>query len=106
SRHAKTKTTVTDFGERVARNRKDTPHFALKPTDRIRQQWHDVIAFKTDTTRETASKHNSWRLKSLEATGTRVNWAMLFEGYVCVTAGVAWNSISNYLGYLKLPRPK
>jgi transcriptional regulator with XRE-family HTH domain len=106
SRHAKTGATLTAFCERVARNRKDTPGFALKPTDRIRKQWLEVIAFKTDTTREVATKHNSWRLKPLESTGSRVNWAMLFEGYVCVTAGVTWNAISNYLGYLKLPRPK
>ncbi|MEB2399339.1 MAG: helix-turn-helix transcriptional regulator [Alcaligenaceae bacterium] len=106
SRHAKVGTAQTAFSERVARNRNDTPGFALKPTDRIRQQWHEVIAFKTDTTRETATKHNSWRLKPLESTGSRVNWAMLFEGYVCVTGGVTWNAISSYLGYLKLPRPK
>lgn len=106
ARHAKSETKRSAFSERVARNRKDTPGFALKATQRIQEQWHDVIAFKTDTTRETATKHNSWRLKPLESTGTRVYWQMLFDGYVCVTAGVAWNAISNYLGYLKLPRPK
>ncbi len=31
---------------------------------------------------------------------------MLFDGYVCVTTGVTWNAISNFLGYLKLSRPK
>ncbi len=106
SRNQKVGDKPTVYSQRVARNRAETPGFSLKPTTRIREQWYEVISFKTDTTRETANKRNSWRLKPLESTGARVQWSMLFDGYVCITAGVAWNNISNYLGYLRLPRPK
>lgn len=96
---------LTAYGKRIRRTRAETPSYTLKPTERIRVQWLDVLAFKTDAARETADKTNTWRLKPLDRTGMRVQWPMLYDGQVCVTGAVAWNSISQYLGYLQLVKP-
>lgn len=97
---------LSAFGKRVQRNKADTPGYTLKPTPRIVEQWNGVLAFKTDSTREGANKRNTWRLKPLENTGARIIWSMLFDGQVCVTSSVAWSNFSQYLGYLRLPKPK
>ncbi|MDM0018015.1 helix-turn-helix domain-containing protein [Variovorax saccharolyticus] len=96
---------LTAYGKRIQRGKAETPNYTLRPTKRIRVQWVDVLAFKTDAGRETADKTNTWRLKPLDRTGMRVQWPMLYEGQVCVTGAVAWNSISQFLGYLRLPKP-
>ena len=80
-------------------------HFALKPTPRIAMQWQDLLALKTDPLRTHARARNTWRLKPLNRVAFITNPMMMFRGQVCATAGVQWNHVSCYLGWLNLSAP-
>lgn len=70
------------------------------PTARLEEQWLELIRFKADLTRDGATPRNTWRLKSVDKTGSRILWSMLCDGLVCATAGVHWGFFSSYLSYL------
>lgn len=80
--------------------------FALQPTPKIVAQWQDLIAHKTNLTREHARARNTWRLKPLHRVGFVPNAMMMHSGQVCATAGVQWNHASCYLGWLALASPE
>lgn len=81
-------------------------HYALKPTSRLEAQWEDLLGLKTNPLREHARARNTWRLKPLSRVGFVPNRMMIFRGQVCATAGVQWNHLSCYLGWLTLPPPE
>lgn len=72
----------------------------LKPTSRLQAQWRELIQFKTDSLRDGATARNSWRLKSVEQTGMRLTWAVLYDGAVCTTAGVHWCLFGPFLHFI------
>jgi transcriptional regulator with XRE-family HTH domain/integrase len=72
----------------------------LRPTARLMYQWEELIRFKTDVTRQGATAHNSWRLKSVESSGFRIGWAHMCDGAVCATAGVHWAIFAPFLGFI------
>lgn len=81
------------------------PNYCLSFTPRIKSQWVHVLSLKTDPMRPFARARNTWRLKEISKVSTRVTEPMMFHGRVCVTAGVHWNFIASYLGFLKLAPP-
>lgn len=94
---------ITQFGERQRRNRGNSQAFHVPSTPRLREQWRQLCAHKTDATRPHATVHNTWRLKPLARTGIRVQWPMLVNGQVCATAGVQYPQIRAFLGFLATP---
>lgn len=72
----------------------------LRPTTRLRSQWEELIRFKTDVTRPGATARNTWRLKSVESSGSRITWANMCDGAVCATAGVHWSFFAPFLGFI------
>lgn len=72
---------------------------------RLVEEWHDVLALKTDAQREGGTPNNTWRLKPARQTAQRIQPWMVFGNMSCATAGVQWRMVSSYLGWLKLPRP-
>ena len=78
--------------------------FRLKATARLNGQWHDLLTLKTDPMRDHARARNTWRLKPVHKVSQRITEAMLFDGQVCVTAGMQWGFWASYLGWLHLPQ--
>jgi hypothetical protein len=72
------------------------------PEGRLRTQWKDVIAFKSDALRPDAEPGNSWRLKNLQDSGARLSQANVLDGMVCSAADASWSFVGGYLGWLKL----
>lgn len=73
---------------------------SLRPTDRLKWQWEEMIRCKTDITREGATARNTWRLKAVENSGFRINWSHMLDGSVCATAGVHWAMFGPFLGFI------
>lgn len=102
----KTKPKGTRYGNRQKRNRAALTPFALAATDRLKAQWSELIRMKTDLSRPLATVRNTWRVKPLDRTGTRLHWSMLIDGQACVTASVQYKQIASFLGFLALPKDK
>jgi hypothetical protein len=99
---------MTSYGKRLQANRKKlievAPNgFGLVSTERLRAQWQEVLALKTDIDRKDGTVRNTWSLKTPDRVGQRVHWSMLIDGSVCVTAGGQYRQIASFLGYLALP---
>jgi hypothetical protein len=88
----------------MRRNLKSLGPYALPATERLRHQWAQVIEFKSDMSRDGARTRNSWRMKTADKVGIRLEWCMILDGRVCVSAGMAYKQISRFLGFLALPR--
>jgi transcriptional regulator with XRE-family HTH domain len=80
-------------------------HYAIPFTPRLANQWRDLLRLKTDPLRPQARARNTWRLKPIAKVALRVSPAMVFDGRICVTAGVHWGAFSSYLGWLRLAPP-
>lgn len=104
TRRGQTAAPTTSFGKRMKDNLRQTGKFALPASDRLRDQWTQVIELKTDVSREGAKARNTWRLKTPDKVGIRVEWCMVLDGRVSVSAGIAYKQISRYLGFLALSR--
>jgi len=72
----------------------------LRPTPRLKSQWEELIRFKMDVTRQGATARNSWRLKSVESSGSRIGWAHMCDGMVCATAGIHWSIFAPFFGFV------
>lgn len=83
-----------------------TGHFRVPFADPLKQQWRELLAYKTDALRPEATPRNTWRLKPLSSTAIHVLPWMVYDGQVCATAGVQYGFICSYLGWLKLDPPE
>lgn len=97
---------VTRYGKRQLRNRETLKTYALPATERLKEQWLRLVYMKTDSARPGATVRNTWRVKPLDRTGSRLHWSMFMEGQVCVTSTVQYKQVSSYLGFLALPEVK
>lgn len=102
----RTKPKGTRYGNRLRRNREALKHYALPATERLREQWLQLVRMKTDLARPRATARNTWRVKRLDRTGTRLHWSMLIDGQACVTGSVQYKQIASYLGFLALAKDK
>ena len=102
----KTKPKGTRYGNRQRRNRAALAPFALPATERLKEQWLELLRMKTDLARPLATVRNTWRVKPLDRTGTRLHWSMLIDGQACVTASVQYKQVASFLGFLALPKDK
>jgi hypothetical protein len=72
----------------------------LKPTPRLRAQWHELIQYKVDVLRDGATARNTWRLKPIANTGMRLVWSSLYQNSVCATAAVHYQLFGSYLAFI------
>ncbi len=86
---------------------KQVKNYAMAFTPRLAAQWQEVIEHKTtdDFGGDAGRGERTWRLKPIDAVSLRVTPQMMFNGQVCVTAGVQWGQLCSYLGWLCLSRP-
>lgn len=92
----------TTYGCRVQRNKRKLKPFSLAVTPRLRAQWQQVLALKTDLDRDGATLRNSWRVKPPERVGMRIHWSMVIDGGICVTAHAQYQQLTSFLGFLAL----
>ena len=106
SREKRAPLKISAYAARCEAQRRLYPNYRLSFTARIQSQWVELLRMKTEPMRPHARARNTWRLKDIDKVSTRVTEPMMFEGRVCVTAGVHWAFIASYLGYLKLALPQ
>lgn len=98
---------TTTYSRRIQRNRAelkdDGVEIRLQPTVRLRQQWEELVEFKSDDDRPGASKRNSWRIRPERECGMRLQWYSTTPTGGCPTAAVHYGIVIGYLGYLRLP---
>lgn len=92
----------TTYGVRMQRNRKRLPRYGLEFTERLKQQWRNLLMLKTDADRPFATQRNTWRVKAANRVGLRMHWSTSVNGGVCVTAFGHFGQIRAFLGFLEL----
>lgn len=80
--------------------------YTLPPTDFVRDQWLQVIRFKTDPLRDGAKARNTWRTKEAADSGRKADWSSQIDGKVCATAAVQWGQFNSYFGWLAIAAPE
>jgi hypothetical protein len=94
--------TRTAYGDRMSALALEKLRYINWPEGQLREQWKDVISFKSDALRQDAVPGNTWRLKKLRNSGLRVSQANVLDGMVCSAADASWSFIGGYLGWLTL----
>lgn len=97
--------TTTSFTKTVRKQRLAFRRRTLPYAGRIRDQWQRLGRFKTDSFREGARAHNTWRLKPIERSSSDITAPMLVDGQICITSGAQWLATSPFLGWLATPAP-
>jgi integrase len=103
--HARASTpTRTAFGHRMSElgKRETRVCYISPPEGQLRSQWQRVIAYKVDLLGDDATPANTWALKKLGDTGSRLSPANVLDGMVCASADACWGYVGAYLGWLKL----
>jgi hypothetical protein len=77
--------------------------FALAATERMKDQWTELLRYKTDRSKPGARPRNTWNLKPRHQVGVRCYWYMLLDDMVCPSAGVDYPMVARFLGFLALP---
>lgn len=92
-----------------------TPYALHDPTDALRAEWRELVQFKTefgqyrrwqDGTSQVLQRQKSGRWKCthefVNEEGAK-NWYAFHDGAFVPTAGITWNYVAQFLGWLRLP---
>lgn len=95
---------AVEYNERLKSLTKDFYCFKPELGSQLRQQWTDLLRYKTARVpAELRHKRGQWRISPCPMTcRTEANWAEFYEGKEVASARIAWARLSSYLGWMHL----
>lgn len=95
-----------EYRERQKRLSRE-PYCYKQPSDKIRQEWLELLKFQTAPYLLNGFKRNiAWRVKPAQRVPMLEKWYFAVPGGLCPTASIRWRYFSAFFGYLILPVDK